>query len=672
MKNRSIGSLILLAVLAPSCGGGGHKGAPKVVPPARWESQFRSPTTSNLRVCRFATSQSGLVMGEAGSFLRTGDAGATWTQLEYSPANLGGDVLAAGFASATVVAVGRADAVPAGSVAFSSYDSSEFFVQDDVTPRFTEPWVDVSVVVPQSNGINNATYRLRPSGMVDAYQGGILWSRDSRNNAGGGTTPWTTANAITFFALTGVGFVCGDNGGAGQIRRTIDNGVGWANVAIAPAVPPLNRFFMFTANSGFACGNSGTVVETQSGGSWNQVPTTGGPTGDLLGMSFPVDRNTGWVVGKGGTIYKLAFTAPSTWTWTAQTSGTLLDLYDVSFVDLLHGFAAGDKGIVLKTVDGGANWTEVSKPPGAAPLPQFKAVDFTSSGSVGIAVGDAGRVLRTFDGGITWEDFNVGVGGANLTGVCIPRGGSGNVAYLCGAGDTIRYHTAIKGPVGGTWQTGAATVGTFEAILFPKGDLNGVCVGGTAVFYTADGGLTWTNVAPGGTFHALGASPSGDTIYAAGNASVILSSVDDPATVGLQDIGSLWTPIVPLLSTTVTTTLNAIQAPSGTSFQLFAAGADGNVWRLSAGGAWTSTTAAGWGVPASLSFLDDLNGWAVAQGAGGGIYSTTNSGGTWSRSFIHVKINGGNNLRAIRMVSTLTGTAVGDAGMIMKTTTGGQ
>jgi photosystem II stability/assembly factor-like uncharacterized protein len=678
---------MVLAILAPSCGGGGG-GSSK--PPAgpvlpRWSSQYRVPTTSNLRAVRFGNTAQGIVAGEMGTFVRTDDGGASWTQLEFSPSSRNGDVLALSVASTTAVAVGI-DAGTGGSAAWTSRDATTWTITDDPVSRFTQPWVDVVIVVPAGNQIQNATYRLRPNGEVDVYQGGFLFTADSRNiqpipvpvppNA---ITPWTTANGVVFFGLSGYGLVCGDTLG-GQIRRTSDGGNVWDVLTLtAGPFPPLRRFWMQSTISGFVCGDGGTILQTTDGTNWAQLNNKPGglATTTFRAISFPADVNTGWVVGDDGTngvIWKVSFATPN-WTWTQETvPAGQPKLYDVSFLDNNTGYAVGDKGTVLKTLNGGTTWSDISQP-AANPFPQINAVDFSPNGMTGLAVGNGGLVLRTLDGGLTWVNFNTGVGGANLTGVCIPRSGSGNVAYLCGATNTVRIQPALLGPAGGAWTTPTTLPGgNYESILFSKGDLNGVAVAGAVVSFTTDGGVNWTDAAPGGTFHALGASPDGSTMYAAGDTSVILSSVDDPATPAVQDIGSLWAAITPTLTATASTTLRSIQAPTGASNTLFAAGADGNVYRLSTGapGTWTITTPLAATVPVSIAFINDQLGWAVTQGANGGIFYTSNGGGSWTRSILHVKINAGNNLRAIQMNATETGWAVGDGGMIMKTTTGGQ
>ncbi|MFD3717966.1 WD40/YVTN/BNR-like repeat-containing protein [Streptomyces sp. NPDC058674] len=70
-------------------------------------------------------------------------------------------------------------------------------------------------------------------------------------------------------------------------------------------------------------------------------------------------------------------------------------------------WAAGSKGVVLRTVDGGRSWRDVS-PPGAAAegleLRDIEAFDARRAVALSIGEGEASRVLRTEDGGATWTE----------------------------------------------------------------------------------------------------------------------------------------------------------------------------------------------------------------------------------------------------------------------------
>lgn len=70
-------------------------------------------------------------------------------------------------------------------------------------------------------------------------------------------------------------------------------------------------------------------------------------------------------------------------------------------------WVAGSKGTVLRTVDGGRSWRDVS-PPGAVAegleLRDIEAFDARRAVALSIGEGEASRALRTDDGGATWSE----------------------------------------------------------------------------------------------------------------------------------------------------------------------------------------------------------------------------------------------------------------------------
>jgi hypothetical protein len=72
-------------------------------------------------------------------------------------------------------------------------------------------------------------------------------------------------------------------------------------------------------------------------------------------------------------------------------------LTDVMFVNSLTGYACGNNGIVVKTVNGGVNWTYL--PTGV--LSYLQGIYFNDA-NTGTVVGNTGRIMRTTNGGNNW------------------------------------------------------------------------------------------------------------------------------------------------------------------------------------------------------------------------------------------------------------------------------
>ncbi|MFD4412707.1 WD40/YVTN/BNR-like repeat-containing protein [Streptomyces sp. NPDC058476] len=192
--------------------------------------------------------------------------------------------------------------------------------------------------------------------------------------------------------------------------------------------------------------------------------------------------------------------------WELKDSGTDVRFRGLSAVSREAAWAAGSKGTVLRTTDGGASWRNVS-PPGAADL-EFRDVEaFDARRAVVLAIGEgeASRVLRTDDGGATWtESF---------------RNTDAKAFYDCLTFLDQRHGLAMSDPVDGKFRILSTSDGGRSWKVLPGDGMpaaqdgeagfaaSGQCLvasgprdvwlatGGGArarVLHSADRGLTWT------------------------------------------------------------------------------------------------------------------------------------------------------------------------------------
>ena len=144
---------------------------------------------------------------------------------------------------------------------------------------------------------------------------------------------------------------------------------------------------------------------------WSWEPQTSPVTKNLNDVYF-IDNLTGWAVGDSGTVIT---TTNGGQAWTVQTSGTTHNLTDVNFIDAMNGYAVGgflnSGNVALKTIDGGATWTAITV--GNTTL-SYTDVEFSSLMHGLIITRDS--VYSTDDAGQTWikEDYVSNVtGGLN-------------------------------------------------------------------------------------------------------------------------------------------------------------------------------------------------------------------------------------------------------------------
>src|SRR5678816_2585489 len=137
---------------------------------------------------------------------------------------------------------------------------------------------------------------------------------------------------------------------------------------------------------------------------WSPVPS--GTSNELRGV-FLLDSGTGYAVGDSGTILK---STDAGMTWNALTSGTTKALYDVYFFNDAEGEAVGDGGLILRTTDGGANWTTVA----SGVRDGLRSVSFSDAN--GICGGLSQDILYSSDYGASWHVSQEGFFGGGFFG----------------------------------------------------------------------------------------------------------------------------------------------------------------------------------------------------------------------------------------------------------------
>jgi len=119
------------------------------------------------------------------------------------------------------------------------------------------------------------------------------------------------------------------------------------------------------------------------------------PQGNTLWKTAFANERCGFAVGDHGTI--LATVNGGT-TWEIQYEGITDHLRDVFVIDSVTAWIAGDNGIILRTTDGGTRWIEQQ----SGTANGLNSIFFHDQLN-GWAGGDARTLLRTTNGGIRWD-----------------------------------------------------------------------------------------------------------------------------------------------------------------------------------------------------------------------------------------------------------------------------
>ncbi len=229
---------------------------------------------------------------------------------------------------------------------------------------------------------------------------------------------WYLQNSGSNRELTDVCFVDENNGWisgwTGTILHTTDGGETWT----PQTAPPTNAYFsiFFTdVMNGWAAGYNGKIVHTTDGGqTWTDQAA---PVSRDFYKVFFINSQMGWIAGGDDGGFPsyiqhrvILFTSNGGVSWTTQYSQAYESkLRSIRFVDQNNGFATGESGIIMKTTDGGNNWSQ------QAVISSFHFSDiFFNDDLNGYVTGEYlgvphyAAIFKTSDGGINWSETSLG------------------------------------------------------------------------------------------------------------------------------------------------------------------------------------------------------------------------------------------------------------------------
>lgn len=114
-----------------------------------------------------------------------------------------------------------------------------------------------------------------------------------------------------------------------------------------------------------------------------------------LNSVFCITKNLVFVAGDNGKILK---TTNGGMDWSIGNSNTINKINSIFFIDSLVGFSVGDNGTIIKTTDGGDNWQlQISNTSN-----KLNSVYFINK-DIGFIVGMHSTLIKTINGGMDWE-----------------------------------------------------------------------------------------------------------------------------------------------------------------------------------------------------------------------------------------------------------------------------
>ncbi|HDL17847.1 MAG TPA: hypothetical protein ENH29_02210, partial [Bacteroidetes bacterium] len=259
--------------------------------------------------------------------------------------------------------------------------------------------------------------------ILSTQNGGQDWIDQSPNISGG--------LSGVYFVDANIGYAVGEdyNGSIPPIiLKTTDGGSAWNRQTAPGNSGGLSDVFFTGATNGIAVGidtNDKTLIlKTGDGTTWtsvNHIQQDG-----RFKKVFFADENHGWAIGYDANhLLSYVFaTNDGGSTWTKQPAPANNSQFeDLFFVNPDTGWVVGQvnpNGLILKTTDGGVNWSSVNAPPSRdisainfiSPVHGFLSVHGNSAASFA-------TVFETEDGGDSWTELSERVSAGHISALIV-------------------------------------------------------------------------------------------------------------------------------------------------------------------------------------------------------------------------------------------------------------
>jgi photosystem II stability/assembly factor-like uncharacterized protein len=275
----------------------------------------------------------------------------------------------------------------------------------------------------QNSTTSEALFRIvfldRAMGWASGGYGTLLHTRD-------GGKSWQKQTTNTEEHLLGLQFLDSRLGWAvgsrGIILRTEDGGINWASGSVGEDII-LNDVRFLDSKKGWAVGEFGRIYRTQDGGrTWTkhkspiEVDFVSGESRNLFRLLF--DRATGWAFGLDGSILKTQ--GGERWEvagsdGAAPRNGIRYHLFSAASFNGTR-WAVGERGTLLVSASSDHRWKRAAV---KVPPLSLNGIAFGADG-FGLIVGNRGLILRTDNGGESWQLIGI-VPNAPGKGVARPR-----------------------------------------------------------------------------------------------------------------------------------------------------------------------------------------------------------------------------------------------------------
>ncbi len=338
----------------------------------------------NLNHIYFINDETGFIVGNRGTLLKTDNGGKNWQVVNTQTTNDLNSIIESNNGT-SIWAVGNRGIILNSQDGGLTWDINF----PESSRRIFENLNDITF---SNNG--QLAWIVGENGVIwHSKNGGQNWQRQES-----GTN--IKLNAITM-SSDERGWIVGNNG---YILSSKDSGNTWQPQISGTNVPLKGIVFSSNEKEGWISGGSiekGLVIHTNNAGiSWQPQEINSGQL-----SAIALDRQKLWVVGNSGSILS---SDQNSFVWYTHTSGRAQYLSNVIFSDNGHAWAVGGDGLLLSSKNSGKDW-EAQIIDSAAAL---WSIHFSKDGKLGKIYGrhllsnKNGVLLTSEDGGNRWESSN--------------------------------------------------------------------------------------------------------------------------------------------------------------------------------------------------------------------------------------------------------------------------
>jgi photosystem II stability/assembly factor-like uncharacterized protein len=470
-------------------------------------TEINSFTTHQLHDVFFANTNTGWIVGNQGKIFKTTDSGNIWLAQNSST---GSSLLSVYFINENVGwAVGSdgiiIKTIDGGNNWFTQSSGATFLLSSVFFIDENYGWAvgDDGTILKTTNGGDDwLSYSIQTGDIFSVWFSnnnfGWITSGNQLFKTTNGGIDWFLQDTGMLYWFRSIQFLDNNNGWAvgdySSIYKTSNGGDEWIQMSSSINRKRGNAIYFVNEKTGWVAFTDNStqydneLVKTTDGGeSWIRLPVDW----EIFALFF-VSENIGWA----GTYFEIGKTNDGGLTWEIQNIGSYI-ITDLYFLNENVGWAVGTGGAILKTTDGGNDWSLLS-----TTVNEFlQSVCFVND-SIGWTVGYkpyfVSVLKKTTDGGNSWISQNSPMG--QIYSVCAINE---NLAWIAGGG------IARTTDGGNIWVQQYSE--TFNKVVSFVDENNGWAVG-ESILGTSNGGEEWYHQFNGFLLNLASASFVSDTV----------------------------------------------------------------------------------------------------------------------------------------------------------------